>query len=186
MSRTLQFSPWNGPCPAPARARRCKCPYHACTYGLDGRLRAAPRSDREPDFDAEELRLVESGVDTWGPLVFVKPDRGSEPLAAALGDVPVRLAEILDIDSLEFRFRTDFELDVNWKVSCENFLECYHCAVAHPGFSAAVDVSSDAYLLEAQGLVSSQVGPVRRAATGSSPTERCRGASSTSCGRTSA
>jgi phenylpropionate dioxygenase-like ring-hydroxylating dioxygenase large terminal subunit len=143
-----------------------QCPYHAWTYDLDGRLRAAPRSDREPGFDAGELGLVEIGVDTWGPLVFVNPDRGSEPLVAALGDVPVRLAEILDIDSLEFRFRTDFELDVNWKVSCENFLECYHCAVAHPGFSAAVDVSSDAYLLEAQGLVSSQVGPVRPGSDG--------------------
>ena len=32
--------------------------------------------------------------------------------------------------------------------AAENFLECYHCAVAHPGFSAAMDVSPDAYLLE--------------------------------------
>jgi phenylpropionate dioxygenase-like ring-hydroxylating dioxygenase large terminal subunit len=138
-----------------------QCPYHAWTYGLDGRLRAAPRSDREPGFDAEELGLVEIGVNTWGPFVFVNPDPDSEPLAAALGDVPARLAEILDVDALEFRFRTEFELDVNWKISCENFLECYHCAVAHPGFSAVVDVSPDAYLLEAQGLVSSQVGPLR-------------------------
>ena len=143
-----------------------QCPYHAWTYGLDGRLRAAPRSDREPGFDANELGLVEIGVDTWGPLVFVNPDPASEPLAAALGDVPARLAEILDVDALEFRFRTESELDVNWKVSCENFLECYHCAVAHPGFSAVVDVSPDAYLLEAHGLVSSQVGPVRAGTEG--------------------
>ena len=143
-----------------------QCPYHAWTYGLDGRLRAAPRSDREPGFDAEELGLVEIGVDTWGPFVFVNPDPDSEPLAAALGDVPARLAEILDVDALEFRFRTEFELDVNWKISCENFLECYHCAVAHPGFSAVVDVSPDAYLLEAHGLVSSQVGPLRADSAG--------------------
>jgi phenylpropionate dioxygenase-like ring-hydroxylating dioxygenase large terminal subunit len=143
-----------------------QCPYHAWTYGLDGRLRAAPRSDREPGFDIEELGLVEIGVDTWGPLVFVNPDPDSEPLAAALGDVPARLAEILDVDSLEFRFRTEFELDVNWKISCENFLECYHCAVAHPGFSEAVDVSPDAYLLDSAGLVSSQIGPIRPGSEG--------------------
>jgi choline monooxygenase len=59
-------------------------------------------------------------------------------------------------------FRAEFELEANWKISCENFLECYHCAVAHPGFSAAVDVSPDAYRLEAKGLVSSQVGPLRQ------------------------
>ena len=31
----------------------------------------------------------------------------------------------------------------------ENFLECYHCATAHPGFSSEVDVHPDRYLLEA-------------------------------------
>jgi phenylpropionate dioxygenase-like ring-hydroxylating dioxygenase large terminal subunit len=140
-----------------------QCPYHAWTYGLDGRLRAAPRSDREAGFEAEadELGLARIALDSWGPFVFVNPDPHAGPLAQALGDVPARLAEILDVDALEFRFRTEFELEVNWKVSCENFLECYHCAVAHPGFSAAVDVSPDAYRLEAHGLVSSQVGPLR-------------------------
>jgi phenylpropionate dioxygenase-like ring-hydroxylating dioxygenase large terminal subunit len=96
-----------------------QCPYHAWTYGLDGRLRAAPRSEREPGFDADELGLVEIAVDTWGPLVFVNPDRDSESLAAALGYMPTRVAEILDVDPLVFRFRSEFELVVNWKISCE-------------------------------------------------------------------
>ena len=49
----------------------------------------------------------------------------------------------------------------NWKVVAENFLECYHCAVAHPGFSALVDVSPDAYRLEVGRLHSTQIGPAR-------------------------
>jgi phenylpropionate dioxygenase-like ring-hydroxylating dioxygenase large terminal subunit len=144
------------------RRESLQCPYHAWTYGLDGRLRAAPRSDREPGFDAEELRLEPIQVDAWGPFIFVNPDSEAPPLVDALGDVPAQVAEILDVDALQFRFRTEFELDANWKISCENFLECYHCAVAHPGFTAAVDVSPDAYRLEADGLVSSQFGPLRR------------------------
>jgi choline monooxygenase len=139
-----------------------QCPYHAWTYGLDGTLRAAPRSDREPGFELGELGLHEIEVDTWGPFVFVNPDAGASPLAAALGDVPARLAEIVDVDALEFRFRSEFELDANWKIACENFLECYHCAVAHPGVTAAVDVSQDSYRLEAAGLTSSQLGPLRQ------------------------
>jgi choline monooxygenase len=139
-----------------------QCPYHAWTYDLDGRLRAAPRSDREPGFDTDELGLVLIQVDTWGPFVFVNPDADAPPLAETLGDVPARLAEILDVDALEFRLRAESELETNWKISCENFLECYHCAVAHPGFSAAVDVSPEAYRLEANGLVSSQFGPLRK------------------------
>ena len=39
-----------------------QCPYHAWTYGLDGRLRAAPRSDREPGFDTDELGLKQIAV----------------------------------------------------------------------------------------------------------------------------
>jgi phenylpropionate dioxygenase-like ring-hydroxylating dioxygenase large terminal subunit len=143
------------------RRETLQCPYHAWTYGLDGSLRAAPRSDREPGFDSDELGLAPILVDTWGPFVFVNPDPDAAPLAEALGEMPARLIEIVDVDALEFRFRTEFELDANWKIACENFLECYHCAVAHPGFSAAVDISPDAYRLEAQGLVSSQFGPLR-------------------------
>ena len=139
-----------------------QCPYHAWTYGLDGALRAAPRSDREPGFDFDELGLQEVAVDTWGPFAFANPSLDAPPLAEALGDVPARLAEILDVDALEFRFRSEFELAANWKIACENFLECYHCAVAHPGFTAAVDVSPDSYRLEAEGLTSSQLGPLRQ------------------------
>src|SRR5712691_1214996 len=142
------------------RRETLQCPYHAWTYGLDGSLRAAPRSDREQGFDADELGLAPIQVDTWGPFVFVNPDPDAAPLADALGDVPAQLAELLDVDALEFRFRAEFEVNANWKITCENFLECYHCAVAHAGFTAAVDVSPDAYRLEAHGLVSSQFGPL--------------------------
>jgi choline monooxygenase len=143
------------------RRETLQCRYHAWTYELDGRLRAAPRSEREPAFDPDELSLAPLRLERWGPLLFVNADPEAAPLAEALGPVPDQLAELLDVDTLEFRYRTEFELEANWKVACENFLECYHCAVAHPGFSAAVDVSPDAYRLATEGLTSSQFGPVR-------------------------
>jgi choline monooxygenase len=101
-------------------------------------------------------------VATWGPFVFVNPDRDSEPLLDALGPVPRQLADILDVGALRFHHRSTWMLETNWKVAAENFLECYHCAVAHPGFTAAVDVSQDSYRLEAAGLTSSQLGPLRQ------------------------
>src|SRR3954464_3043619 len=143
------------------RRETLQCSYHAWTYELDGRLRAAPRSEREPGFDADELSLAPLRLETWGPFVFVNADPEAGPLADSLGPIPAQLAELLDVDALEFRFRTEFTLEANWKVACENFLECYHCAVAHPGFTAAVDVSPDADRLETDGLTSSQFGPLR-------------------------
>jgi phenylpropionate dioxygenase-like ring-hydroxylating dioxygenase large terminal subunit len=143
-----------------------QCGYHAWTYGLDGRLRAAPRADREPGFDPEELSLVSVQVGTWGPFVFVNPDLEAPPLAETLGPLPELVAAAgLDVDALRHHHRVDSELDANWKIVCENYLECYHCAVAHPGFSAMVDVSPDAYTLEASGAVSTQLGPLRENGT---------------------
>jgi choline monooxygenase len=141
-----------------------QCAYHAWTYGLDGALRAAPRADREPDFDPSELSLLPVQVDTWGPFVFVNPDPGAAALEESLGRLPQLLAEVVDVDALVFHHRATSELETNWKVACENFLECYHCATAHPSFSGVVDVSPDAYRLEAEGLFSSQFGPVRASA----------------------
>jgi choline monooxygenase len=142
-----------------------QCRYHAWTYGLDGKLRAAPRSERELGLEEEDLSLVPLALDTWGPFVFVNPDVNAPPLADALGPVPAQVAEVLDVDFLEFRFRSEFDVDSNWKVACENFLECYHCPVAHPGFSAVVDVSADAYELASDGLTASQIGHLRRGNT---------------------
>jgi choline monooxygenase len=124
------------------RRATLQCPYHAWTYGLDGRLRAAPRSDETAPRD--ELGLLPLRVDTWGPFVFVNPDLDGPPLRETLGE----LWNALSFEGLEFHHRVEYELESNWKVACENYLECYHCAVAHPGFSAVVDVSPGEYTLQ--------------------------------------
>lgn len=105
--------------------RALRCPYHAWTYGHDGRLRAAPRADREPGFEPEQLALVPVAVDTWGPFLFANPDAAAEPLAEALGELPALLAEVVDVGGLRFHSRSRFALGANWKVPVENFLECY-------------------------------------------------------------
>jgi phenylpropionate dioxygenase-like ring-hydroxylating dioxygenase large terminal subunit len=135
-----------------------QCPYHAWTYGLDGTLRAAPRADREAGFDFAGLSLVELRLEQWGQLLFVNPDEDAEPLLETLNPVP----ELVPLDGLQFRVRDDYELEANWKIACENYLECYHCPVAHKDFSAAFEVSPESYRLEPIGeLVLSQFAPSR-------------------------
>ena len=71
---------------------------------------------------------------TWGPFVFVNPDAGAEPLEQALGDLPAVVAEHgLDVDALVFHHRVEYEIAANWKIALENYLECYHCQLNHPG-----------------------------------------------------
>ena len=139
-----------------------QCPYHAWTYELDGRLRKAPRSEEEPDFPQDELGLVPVAVDTWGPFLFANAGPSAEPLADALGSLPAQVAELgLDVDSLVHHSRWEAEVEANWKIVSENFLECYHCQVAHPAFSELIDVSPEAYVLSTDGRLSTQHGPLR-------------------------
>lgn len=149
-------------------AGNCKlmqCPYHAWSYALDGSLRAAPRADREEGFAREEYPLLPIRVETWGPFVFVNADPGAASLAEALGPLPERIAASgLDLGSLRFHGREEWTGAANWKVMLENYLECYHCAVAHPGFSSVMDVRQDAYALSGDGNVFSQVAPIRETA----------------------
>ena len=136
-----------------------QCPYHAWTYELDGRLRSAPRG---PELELAGICLRELAIEAWGPLLFVHPDAEPPPLAETLGPLPELLAAGgIELEQLRFRRRGEFELACNWKIAVENYLECYHCAVAHPGFSQVVDVSPDAYRLETHALGSSQFGPSR-------------------------
>ncbi|MBA3336664.1 MAG: aromatic ring-hydroxylating dioxygenase subunit alpha [Chloroflexia bacterium] len=132
-------------------ARALQCPYHAWTYRLDGTLRAAPRSDREPTFDPCLYALYPLKVETWGPLIFINPDPTAQPLAAGLGDLPDGITAMgRDLDSLTMRYRQEYLLAANWKVFVENSIECYHCPVAHPGFSELIDVAPDSYQLIAE------------------------------------
>lgn len=149
------------------RRATIQCPYHGWTYDLDGRLRAAPRSQGEPHFDPDALGLVPLAVETWGPFVFVNPDAAAGPLEETLGELPALVEGAgVDVDALRFRERAVSEYDANWKICCENFLECYHCHVAHPGLSKVLDVSEDAYRLEEGRWLSSQYGPVKQGWTG--------------------
>ena len=45
-------------------------------------------------------------------------------------------------------------------------LECYHCSVAHPSFSKAIDVAPDVYALETPPSLLSQFGPPRNGGGG--------------------
>ncbi len=144
----------------PGERKTLQCPYHAWTYGLDGSLRSAPRGEELGD--RSDLSLVEICLAAWGPFRFVNLDGEAQPLDEVLGEVPAMLASGgIDVDDLSFHHRVDWEVGANWKIAVENFLECYHCAVAHPGFASVVETSPDRYRLESGTWHLSQFGQLK-------------------------
>lgn len=143
-------------------ARVLRCGYHAWTYDLEGCLKAAPRTAQEPGFRMDLYPLLSLRVETLGPWVFVNADETAPALESQFGTLPRTIRDAgIDLDSLQFHSRVEWESDANWKTMLENYLECYHCPVAHPGFSAAIDVRPGSYRAEAQGPLLSQIGHVR-------------------------
>jgi phenylpropionate dioxygenase-like ring-hydroxylating dioxygenase large terminal subunit len=142
-----------------------QCKYHAWTYDMTGKLKAAPRSDREENFNLADYPLLSLKVDTLGPWVFANADANCNSLESFYGPLlDVIKQSGIDFDSLELWSRTEWDARANWKTMLENYLECYHCAVAHPGFSAAIDVDQDSYKLTSHDWYFSQVGFVRESA----------------------
>jgi nitrite reductase/ring-hydroxylating ferredoxin subunit len=145
------------------RKQSIQCHYHAWTYNLDGTLRAAPGSKLEPGFRLEEFPLLPVQVDTWGPFVFVNPDPQAPPLADYLGDLPNMVAATgLDLDAIRCRRRDTYDIAANWKIVVDNYLECYHCPVAHPGFSDLIDVND--YQVTEFEYFSTQTGALKESA----------------------
>ena len=123
-----------------------QCHYHGWTYELDGRLRAAPRSNEQAEFKKDHLSLVSFAVESWGSLIFVNPNPAS-PLSELIGELPAIFERAgVDLTQLKMRRRDLYELAANWKIVIENFNECYHCPIAHPAFSEVID--TDNYRVE--------------------------------------
>lgn len=109
------------------------CPYHAFTYALDGRLIATPRVDKD-ELDKSALSLWPIRLDEWHGFVFVSLNANAVPLADWLADHAPNLLsfEYLNMGDLKTAVRTEQTVATNWKVLCENYQECLHCAHVHP------------------------------------------------------
>jgi Rieske 2Fe-2S family protein len=119
-------------------AGRITCPYHQWTYDLDGRLIAAPYLTGEPQFDKSRFSLYPVGVECWGGFVFLNlTPAGAPPFAQQLAGIAERIARY-PLGELRIGHTIRYDVAANWKVICENYNECYHCAGVHPELCAVV------------------------------------------------
>jgi phenylpropionate dioxygenase-like ring-hydroxylating dioxygenase large terminal subunit len=134
--------------------RAIVCPYHAWTYDLSGGLKAARRADNMKSFDKSEICLDQVQVEEFGAFVYVNLDRTAAPLAQQAPDLAAEIEQWApDVANLTHAKRLTYEVDTNWKNVIDNFLECYHCHIAHREFVDLVDM--DTYEVHTRGIWSS-------------------------------
>ncbi len=145
------------------RVKKLTCPYHSWTYDLDGDLIVAPRSDHIENFDKSEFCLRSVRLETFCHLVFVNLDDDAVSLAEQSGDLASEVMSFApDLPELTFATRLSYRIQANWKSVVDNFLECYHCPVAHKGFSSMIDM--DTYQVKTHGIYSSHMAKARQGA----------------------
>ena len=126
------------------------CPYHSWTYELDGRFRAGPNTQAVPGFPKQDIRLTEVRTQVFAGFIFVNLDGDAAPMSEWFPGVEDELrAYVPQIDQLKPMEWVEIPEHCNWKVSVENYSECYHCSVSHPTFVSGV-VKPETYNIAAQ------------------------------------
>ncbi len=129
-------------------APRLVCPYHAWTFGLDGRLISARLMP--DDFNKAENGLHPCHLCVFHGLIFINMSEDEpDDFDATFGD----MGPILDyhgIADARIAHAGSYPTTANWKLVVENFFECYHCIPSHPEFCS---------MHEAESLVAVGAGP---------------------------
>jgi Rieske 2Fe-2S family protein len=123
-----------------------QCPYHAWTYGLDGRLLGAPHMDQVPGFDKADYSLHAANLALWEGFIFVNLEdastrHGGPAARGGYMSLEKWFAPLTgkfshwNLPKLRAAKRIDYDVKANWKLMFENYSECYHCPGVHPMLS---------------------------------------------------
>ncbi|MGE3780898.1 MAG: SRPBCC family protein, partial [Pirellulaceae bacterium] len=140
---------------------RLRCRYHGWTYDLAGRLIGTPEFDGVADFERADHGLRPISVATWGKWVWMHLHPDPPSLADQLAPLPEQ-AHVLQLDSLRFVERREYELACNWKVFVDNYLDGgYHVNTVHPGLAGVLNYAQ--YRTNVFRTTSVQISPLRPA-----------------------
>lgn len=113
-------------------ARKFECPYHAWTYDTEGKLIGA--RDMGADFDKGKYGLHRVSIEVVHGLIFICFCDDPPSLDDAIRDLAEPMA-MFGFNSLKVAASRTYPIAANWKLSVENYQECYHCAPAHAEYA---------------------------------------------------
>lgn len=123
------------------------CPYHDWSYDLEGNLLSIPDGDIEFNgVDKDCLGLKPASVDVWRGMLFVHPEPNAPSIIDYFGKIEPYLSEH-DVDSLvEYpEYTVTEEINANWKIVVENYIDHYHLARLHSGTLAMYEHAKAKY-----------------------------------------
>ncbi|WP_425407229.1 aromatic ring-hydroxylating oxygenase subunit alpha [Hwanghaeella sp.] len=110
--------------------RSIVCPYHAWTYGLDGKLRGAPFMEATTGFCKKDYRLPTVRCEEWLGWIYITLEETRSSVRDDLHLLEEMIAPY-QVENYVECFRETHVWNTNWKVLAENFMESYHLPVCH-------------------------------------------------------
>ena len=125
--------------------RNIVCPNHSWSYNLKGKLLARPhffggdQHDTKPA-DCATTNLKEVACHTWHDWIFVNLSGNAGPFSSYIAPVLEKISDY-DLDSLGPGGSLTFDIEANWKLAVENFIEPYHVFSCHPWLHSFVPMA---------------------------------------------
>ena len=119
-----------------------RCLYHSWCYKQTGEIAATPHIggpgyNHHSKINKNDLSLIEVRSHIWRDIIFVNPDGMAPPFDEAHKLLLNRWSEF---DQPMFSDMSDssftLEVNTNWKLAVENYLESYHLPWVHPGLNS--------------------------------------------------
>src|SRR5256885_16624110 len=79
----------------------------------------------------------------WEGFLFLNLAREPEPFERAFAPVLERFSRF-NLATLRSARRIEYDVQANWKLLFQNFSECLHCPVIHPGLAQLTPYTSGA------------------------------------------
>ncbi len=132
------------------------CGYHGRQFSVDGKLKFMPEFEDVENYPETSDNLPEIELGFWENMMFIINDKKcelselTEPMTDRMGWLPMN----------EFRFKPElsrsYDVDANWALYCDNYLEGFHIPHVHKGLNKELDY--DEYYTETVENVVIQIG----------------------------
>ena len=126
----------------PKRSKKFVCPNHSWSYSLEGKLIARPHFHGGEKHDVNHAAchradLLPIRCTTWHDWIFVNISGSADSFENSVRPIEARL-DGYDFGDLHFFESLEFDLQANWKLAVENFIEPYHVFSCHPWLNGFV------------------------------------------------
>ena len=113
------------------KTKKLVCPYHAWAYDLEGNLISARMMDEK--FIKKDWNLNKCSSKVYEGLIFINLSENPDDFNKFIN--PVKdFIELHGLSKSKIAFKKTYPTSGNWKLTLDNFHECYHCLPAHPEY----------------------------------------------------